>query len=98
VRRSSVELAGEFLRETGVFVFVFYGLAAALLATTHEIPLSTAFIGTAMGLIFVGLRCSRGEKEKGMKGWYAQLASVALGGLIVFAFALYSIHREKKRS
>jgi hypothetical protein len=50
VRRSSVELAGEFLRETGVLVSVFYGLAAALLATTHEIPLSTAFIGTAMGL------------------------------------------------
>lgn len=33
-----------------------------------------------------------------MNGWYVQLGSVALGGLIVFAFALYSIHREKKHS
>jgi hypothetical protein len=33
-----------------------------------------------------------------MKGWYVQLGSVALGGLIVFAFALYSIHQQKKRS
>lgn len=49
VRRSSAEMSGEFLRESGVLVLVFYGLTA-LLATTHEVSLSTAFIGTALGL------------------------------------------------
>jgi len=33
-----------------------------------------------------------------MSGWFLQLGFVALGGLIVFALGLYSIHREKKRS
>ncbi len=33
-----------------------------------------------------------------MNGWFLQLGLVALGGLLVFLFGLYSIHREKKRS
>jgi hypothetical protein len=33
-----------------------------------------------------------------MSGFYLQLGLVALGGLLVFLFGLYSIHREKKRS
>jgi hypothetical protein len=49
VRRSSVELAGEFLRETGVLVFVFYGLAA-LLSAAHEARLALTILGTVTGL------------------------------------------------
>jgi hypothetical protein len=33
-----------------------------------------------------------------MSGFYLQLGLVALGGLLVFFFGLYSIRREKKRS
>ena len=33
-----------------------------------------------------------------MSGFYLQLGLVALAGLLVFLFAMYSIHREKKRS
>jgi len=33
-----------------------------------------------------------------MSGFYFQLGLVALGGLLVFLFGLYSIQREKKRS
>jgi hypothetical protein len=33
-----------------------------------------------------------------MSGFYLQLGLVALAGLLVFAFGMYSIHREKKRS
>jgi hypothetical protein len=32
-----------------------------------------------------------------MSVFYFQLGLVALGGLLVFLFGLYSIHREKKR-
>jgi hypothetical protein len=40
---------------------------------------------------------SREEKIE-MNGFFLQLGLVALGGLLVFLFSLYSIHREKKRS
>ena len=33
-----------------------------------------------------------------MSGFFLQLGLVALGGLLVFLFSLYSIYREKKRS
>ena len=33
-----------------------------------------------------------------MTGFYLQLGLVALGGLLVFLFGLYSTHRENKRS
>ena len=48
--------------------------------------------------ILVG-RWGRSGKEKvEMTGFYLQLGLVALGGLLVFLFGLYSTNREKKRS
>ena len=47
-------------------------------------------------LVVLGGR-SREEKIE-MNGFFLQLGLVALGGLLVFLFSLYSIHREKKRS
>jgi hypothetical protein len=42
-------MAGEFLRETGVLVFVFYGLAA-LLSAAHEARPALTILGTVTGL------------------------------------------------
>jgi hypothetical protein len=89
VRRSVDELVREFLRETGILVFVFYGLAALLSAEPRARPLAATL---------EVLRGRSGEKEVEMSGFYLQLRLVALGGLLVFLFGLYSIHREKKRS
>jgi hypothetical protein len=49
VRRSVDELVGEFLRETGILVFVFYGLAALLSGEPRARPLAAA-VSFALGL------------------------------------------------
>jgi hypothetical protein len=54
----------EFLRETGILVAVFSGLAA-LLAGTHGIRISSAFAGTALGLFLwvLGVSVERRRSE-----------------------------------
>ncbi len=49
VRRSVAEMVGEFLREIGVLVLVFYGVASVLSAT-EKTRVSFAVAGTALGL------------------------------------------------
>jgi hypothetical protein len=49
VRRSVAEMGGEFLRETGVLVLVFFGLAA-LLSGTERASLSSASLSFGLGL------------------------------------------------
>jgi hypothetical protein len=63
-RRSISELVGEFLRETGVLVSVFYGLTT-LLSRGHEARLVLMFIGTALGLSlwFLGVWVERRRSE-----------------------------------
>ncbi|HEX9688971.1 MAG TPA: hypothetical protein VGB47_07880 [Thermoanaerobaculia bacterium] len=50
MRRSVAEMGGEFLRETGVLVLVFYG-PAALLSGAQKPSAWLAFFGFATGLI-----------------------------------------------
>jgi hypothetical protein len=49
MRRSVAEMVGEFLREGGVLVMVFYGVTS-LLSGIEKTRLSLAFAGTALGV------------------------------------------------
>jgi hypothetical protein len=53
-------MVGEFLREIGVLVLVFYG-AASLLSTSEKTRISVAIAATAMGLSswLLGVRIER---------------------------------------
>jgi hypothetical protein len=63
-RRSVAEMGGEFLRETGVLVLVFYGLTS-MLSGAHESRLLSAAAGTTLGLSswLLGVRVERKRKE-----------------------------------
>jgi hypothetical protein len=60
MRRSVAEMVGEFLREIGVLVLVFYG-AASLLSTSEKARISVAIAATAVGLSswFMGVLVER---------------------------------------
>jgi len=49
VRRSAADMVGEFLRETGVLVLVFYGLAVLLSGEPKSRPLA-ALLSSSVGL------------------------------------------------
>ena len=63
-RRSVPEMGGEFLREVGALIFVFYGMAS-LLSGTEKSRLSVAVAGTVLGLFswLLGVLVERKRKE-----------------------------------
>jgi len=57
-------MGGEFLREVGALIFVFYGMAS-LLSGTEKSRLSVAVAGTVLGLFswLLGVLVERKRKE-----------------------------------